>query len=145
MGRRAGGTGVGDKLRRALTFPEPKPGCSGAAPAGSLYPHPEHTYRAIMIPATPVCMARLASSYDKMSPFPEGQRLGPQGAACRWECRGFGSSRQPSSIPHWGRRGPRQGVGPGAWPPVAGDPPKRGMGLAAVTHCSMYRQSASLV
>lgn len=39
-------------------------------------PNTDHTYRAIITPATPVCMARLASSYDKTSPFPEGQRLG---------------------------------------------------------------------
>lgn len=105
-GQAAWGTGVGDKLRRALTFPELKAGCSGS-PGWFFVSHPGHTYRAIMIPATPVCMARLASSYDKMSPFPEGQRLGPQGAACRRGCQGFGSSRQPSGIPHRGRRGPR--------------------------------------
>lgn len=80
-------------------------------------------YRAIMTPATPVCMAWLASSYDKMSPFPEGQRLGSQGAARGQERQLLGPVRQPW-VPWWdwgwGGMGLRLGVSPAVWPLMAG-------------------------
>lgn len=54
-------------------------GASWGSQAGLQPPRrPWGIYRPIMIPETPVCMARLASSYDKMSPFPEGTETGSQ-------------------------------------------------------------------
>lgn len=80
-----------------------------------------------MIPATPVCMARLASSYDRMSPFPEGQRLGSQGAACRWEL--WESSCQPGDT-HEGREGSRRGGGAGRGVQACGPRESRAGGRA---------------
>lgn len=86
-GREAGGGGRRPVLRRA--------------------PGTEHPYRAIITPATPVCMARLASSYDKMSPFPEGQRRGLREPGAGGSSGGAsGSPAMPTGAgqgPRWGR------------------------------------------
>lgn len=70
-------------------------------------PGTERPYRAIITPATPVCMARLASSYDKMSPFPEGQRRGLREPGAGGSSGGAsGSPVMPTGAgqgPRWGR------------------------------------------
>lgn len=55
-----------------------------------------------MTPATPVCMARLASSYDRMSPFPEERTWGFR----ELHASRLGSSCSPAALTEAGKGAP---------------------------------------